>query len=126
MIDGRIKSHEFIELIDNIETLEDNIEEILQEHTDRLNSSDQNIKRLKNKITELYPILSRFREEFDDYYTFKRKVDRDTNLLATEYFSIIKQNKKKDCQIKKLNICIIFLVMINTISFIKNFLQIKL
>ena len=121
MIDGRIKSHEFIELIDNIETLEDNIEEILQEHTDRLNSSDQNIKRLKNKITELYPILSRFREEFDDYYTFKRKVDRDTNLLATEYFSIIKQNKKKDCQIKKLNICIIFLVMINTISFIKKF-----
>ena len=123
MIDDRIKSTEYIELRENIEIIQENLEELLpliEKHTDRLNTTDQHINRLRHSIIELYPVLSRFREEFDDYYTLKRKVDRDTNLLAAEYFSILEQNKKRDWQLKKLNVCITFLIIINTMSLVKK------
>ena len=87
--------------------VQDNIKELvsyINEHTDTINLLNNNITNVRNSVTELHPVLSSFRKEFDVFYILKRKFNRDINLLASEHLNEIEQLKAKDLQIKRLNI----------------------
>lgn len=126
MIHDRLKSLEYIELRDDIDIIHNNVQEIvpyINVRTDDIELLNNSINTVRDSIIELHPVLSSFREEFDDTYVYRRKFTRDINLLAYEHFNVLNQLKIKDSQIKNLNIAVICLASTFVLSCIYNFLH---